>query len=449
MISGNSTSPGPKAHFLLGHIPELSRDLLGFLEMCSRDYGSFVPFRVGLHPAVLINDPVGIEEVLIARHREFVKGKAVHRLELLLGKGLVTNDGDYWKRQRRMVQPAFHRERIFSFGDKMTRFTDRLLSRWQAGQLLDIQDEMMKLTFQVVTNTLFDLDVESDAEEFGRVFNQAFNHLQYEITGPLFMLPTGVPTIGRIRTRKAVNKLNEIVYGIIEQRRAGKEEHNDLLDLMMQARDQEGFGMTDKELRDETMSILVAGGETIALSLSWTWYLLSRHPEAAAKLAAEADSVLGGRKPTAADIPQLRYTESVLMESMRLYPPVSLMSREAVQDCEIGGYPVRAGTLIAVSQWVMHRDSRFFDQPDVFDPDRWTGELSKRLPKGAYFPFSLGPRGCIGQGFAMMESVLILAMIAQKFRFTLLPGHTVTPKPVLALRPKHGVKAVIQRRSTV
>jgi cytochrome P450 len=436
---------GPKARFLVGHLPELARDQLGFYRRCAEQYGDFVPFRLGPRRAVLLSHPDYIEQVLVTQGQNFIKGPLYGVLRPLLGNGLLTSEGQFWRRQRRLAQPAFHRERISAYGDTMAQYAARMVDAWEDGEVRDVHADMMRLTLQVVSKTLFDADVTAAAADIGIALEAALEQLQAELNSVLWLLPPGIPTAGRLRLRRAVRRLDAIVLGLIVERRRTGEDPGDLLSLLMRARDQDGGGMSDTQLRDEAMTLILAGHETTALALSWAWYLLALHPDAQARLEKELGVVLDGRLPTSEDLPALRFAEMVGLESMRLYPPIALIGRQAIRDCEVGGYPIPKGTFVALCQWVVHRDGRYFEHPDAFCPDRWIDGLAKRLPRHAYFPFGGGPRLCVGQGFAMMEVVLLLATIAQRFRFAVVRGHPVVPHPALTLRPKHGIKLVLQR----
>jgi cytochrome P450 len=361
---------------------------------------------------------------------------------LLLGNGLLTSDGDSWLRQRRLAQPAFKPSRVAAYGETMVAYAERLIAGWKAGETRDLQPEMTRLTLEITAKTLFGADIGTDAADVGAALADALASFDVRVSS-WFPLPYWVPTPTNRRLVKAVKRLDAIVYRIINERRAGGEDRGDLLSMLLQAQDDEGGAMSDKQLRDETMTLFLAGHETTALALTWTFYLLAQSADAEAKLRTELAAVLGGRSPTVADLPRLRWTEHVVTESMRLYPPAYAFGREALADCEIGGYPVRKGTTLFLSQWVMHRDPRYYDEPERFLPERWAGGLMQRLPRFAYFPFSGGPRQCIGDRFAMMEAVLIVAAVAQRYRFALVPGHPVVPKPSMTLRPQHGIKVVL------
>jgi cytochrome P450 len=365
---------------------------------------------------------------------------------LTLGNGLLTSEGDFWRRQRRLAQPAFHRERVASYAGAMVAFAERMLTTWEDGQVRDVQEDMMQLTLEIVAKTLFDADIAGDAaaasaamETLLRCFTARVNHM--------IRLPEHWPTPANFRLHRAVRRLERILFAIIAERRASGEDRGDLLSMLLHAQDEDDGGrMTDHQLRDEAMTLFMAGHETTANTMAWVWFLLANHPQAEARLHAELDEVLGGRSPGFDDLPRLAYTEMVVTEALRLYPTVWLLGREAIEPCEVGGYPIRVGTTLYMSQWVIHRDPRWFDDPREYRPERWADGLAKRLPRYAYFPFGGGPRICIGNSFAMMEATLLLATIARRFRLALTPDATVTPLPTMTLRPDGGVKVRLTRR---
>lgn len=438
---------GPKGHLLLGNMPEFNRDPLEFLARCAREYGDVVRTRFLYVTAYFLNNPDHIEYVLATNNRNFIKSRSLRSpfFHRLVGNGLVTSESDFWRRQRRLAQPAFHRDRVNAYSEVMVNYTERMLGAWREGEVRDIHREMMRLTMEIVVRTLFNADVSGDADQVGATLQLMVKPFASQATLQ-WILDNRLPTPGHRRFFSAVQSIDEIVYRIIGQRRASGQDQGDLLSMLLQAQDEDGSRMTDKQLRDEVMTLFLAGHETTALALSWAWYLLAKHPQVEAKLAAELEEVLGGRAPTAADLPRLRYTEMILKESMRLYPPAYGVGREALKDCEIGGYLVPAGTQLFMFQWVVHRDERYFDHPEAFRPERWADDLAARLPKYAYFPFGGGPRVCIGSSFAMMEAVLLLATIAQRFRLALVPEHPVALLPAMSLRPKNGIKVTLLKR---
>ena len=435
--------PGPKGHFLSGHLPELRRDALGFYLRCAREYGDCTLIRFGLKRIYLVNSPALIEQVLHSRN--FTKHFALRMNKLLLGNGLLTSEGDFWLRQRRLIQPVFQRERLASYAPDMTAFTQRQIDTWRDGDLRDLHIEMRQLTLAIAAKTLFGADVTGQSEAVGLALHEAMGTFSQRFFRVL-RIPERIPTPGNLRIRRAVRRLDDILYGLINQRRA-EGEQKDLLSILLHARhESDGTGMTDQQLRDEAMTLFLAGHETTALALSWGWYLLAQHAEVVKKLEAELSQVLDGRAPTVADLPNLLYTEMVVQEIMRVYPPAYAIGRQSIRPCTIGGYPVPAGATVLMCQWVVHRDPRYFEDPERFYPERWTDDLARRLPRYAYFPFGGGQRVCIGNTFALMELPLVLATIAQRFRFSRPPGPPVLPKPQLTLQPDRPILLKLHAR---
>jgi cytochrome P450 len=439
----------PPADPLVGHLLQVRRGMLTFLTRISRDYGDVVPVRYGPQTVLMLHHPDLIEAVLVTQQRNFSKGRFYRLLTPLLGEGLLTAEGDLWRRQRRLAQPAFHRQRVAAYGRTMVAYTERMLAGWRPGEVRDVHADMMRLTLEIVVKTLLDADAAGEAAAVGEALPVALHELNGLMNGPAFLLPQAVPTAGKWRLGRAVRRLDGFVYKLIAERRAAPADRGDLLSMLMAAQDESGGGlpgsaagggMSDRQLRDEVMTIMLAGHETTALALSWTWYLLSEHPAVDARLRDELHATLGGRPPEVADLPRLAYTERVLSEAMRLYPPIPVIGRQAVDACDLGGYHVPAGTPVSFAQWSVQRDPRFFDAPDDFRPERWEDGLARRLPRFAYFPFGGGPRLCIGNAFATMEATLILATVAQRFRPRLAPGHPVVPVPALTLRPANGLR---------
>jgi cytochrome P450 len=442
-----SLPPGPRHRVPLAGFLAYRRGALPFFQNLAQQYGDISFFKLGVQDAYFLNHPELIKEVLVNNSHNFMKGLALQRAKRLLGEGLLTSEGDFHRRQRRLAQPAFHRARIAAYGESMVDYAARLRERWQDGTTLDISEEMMRLTLAIVGRTLFDADVESDAPEVGAAMSVVME-LFNTITIPFFELLQKLPLPQMRRFEQARARLDKIVYRMIEERRVSGEDRGDLLSMLLLAQDEEGDGgqMTDAQLRDELMTIFLAGHETTANALTWTWYLLSQNPEAEAKMHAEIDGVLDGRLPTVGDVPRLVYTERVLAESMRLYPPAWALGRMSLSDFEIGGYAVPARSLILMSQFVMHHDERYFAEPNRFDPERWTAEAREKRPQFSYFPFGGGPRRCIGEGFAWMEGILLLATIAQQWQMRLTPDQVIAMRPVITLRPKFGMRMSLQRR---
>lgn len=435
--------PAPPINSIVGHLVELGQDPLAFLTSC-RDYGDIVPLRLGLTPTCLLTNPEYIEEVL--KNREsFIKSPGFRVLKTLLGEGLLTAEGESWLWQRRLAQPVFHQKRINNYGDIMVKYTDRMLQTWQDGEVHDIHADMMRLTLAIVMKCIFNTDV--DAGEAKVVANalDVTMHWFESKRKQNFLSWEWFPRPENIRYRHAVAAMDEAIYQLISDRRNSSEKSNDLLSMLMEARDEETQQqMDDKLLRDEVATLMLAGHETTANALSWTWMLISQHPEVQEKLSAELKAVLQGKLVTTADLPRLTYTQQVIKESMRLYPPVALIGREAAEDTTIGDYEIPKGTVIMISQWVMHRHPKYFDRAEEFLPERWTDEFEKQLTKGVYIPFGDGPRICIGKGFAMMEAALLLATIAQRFQIEIEPGFPIVPQPSITLRPEYGIKVQVK-----
>ena len=423
------------------------RGPLPFFQNLAEKYGDISYFKLGPQEAFFLNHPDLIKDVLVTNNQNFMKGLALQRAKRMLGEGLLTSEGEFHRRQRRLAQPAFHRARVASYALVMTQYGAQMRASWRDGATLDISEEMMRLTLAIVGKTLFDADVESDAPEVGEAMTVVMD-LFNTITIPFFELLQKLPLPQLRRFDGARAKLDAIIFRMIEERRSGGKDRGDLLSMLLLAQDEEGDGgrMTDAQLRDEAMTIFLAGHETTANALTWTWYLLSQNPDVEAKLHAEIDQVLGTRLPAVEDVARLRYTEMVLAESMRLYPPAWAIGRMALHDCELGGYVVRRRSLVLMSQYVMHRDARYFSDPLRFDPERWTPEARESRPQFSYFPFGGGPRRCIGENFAGMEGILLLATLAQQWQMRLAPNHVVALRPVITLRPKHGMRMTLQRR---
>lgn len=425
----------------------LRRDPLAFITNLARTYGDIAHTVATAEHFVLLNHPQLIKDVLVTNQRSFRKGRGLERARRLLGDGLLTSESDTHLRQRRLMQPAFHKERIASYASTMTEYADRVQQTWTDGATIDASEHMMRLTLGVVGRTLFNADVEAQARHVGEALTavlDSFWTTMLPFAGLLERLP--IPVLKRGQQARA--QLDAIIYGLIAERRRSPGDRGDLLSMLLLAQDEEqgGSGMTDLQVRDEAMTIFLAGHETTANALAWTWYLLSGAPEVEARLHAEVDGVLGGRTPTVADIPNLRFVEQVITESMRLYPPAWIVGRRAIESYHVGEYTLPPRTLVMVSPYVTHRDPRFFPEPDRFLPDRWTAAFRQSLPPFAYFPFGGGTRRCIGEAFAWMELVLVTAAIAQRWRLRVVPGHPVLPQPVVTLRMKHGLQVVTERR---
>ena len=436
--------PGPYGGLKGWSFRALQESPIEMFSKLARDYGDIVGIRVANFRNIFVNHPDLIEEVLVTHARKYFKGRILRANRHVFGEGLLTSEGDTWLRQRRLAQPAFHRARVASYAAIMVEYTQRLLENWRDGEQCDAHQRMMQLTLQIVAKTLFDADVARDTKDVGKSL-ELLLELGANFRRTLFV-PHWVPIPANLRIKREIAFIESILYRIISERRASGRDTGDLLSMLLHAQDDDGSRMTDKQLRDETITLFLAGHETTASTLSWTWWLLGQNPNVEAKLHGELDTILGGRPPSFDDLAKLPYTGNVVTESLRLYPAAWGLARIAVEDHEIAGYPVRKGMGVAMAQWVVHRDPRWYNKPEEFLPERWEGDFLKTLPRFAYFPFGGGPRQCIGNSFAQMEAVLILATVAQKFRLRLVPGHPVVPLASITLRPRHGVRVTLESR---
>lgn len=438
--------PGPPAHPLWGNLLDLRRDPLGFLTDCARTYGDVVRLRVLRVPVFLLNHPSYIERVLVTQNRNFVKGRAWRASRSVLGEGLVTSEGATWQRQHALVQPAFHRERIAAYAELAVSFAQSEIAIWQNGETRAIEHDMMRLTLRIIAQALVGSDVAENASVVGTAMRTFLQEFRNRVNTGL-LIPEWAPTLSNWRMKRATRELEQIIIGLINVRRGmpQSQQNGDLLALLLEARDDDGAPLSDRELRDQVMTMLLAGHETTALTLTMAWYLIARSSDAQAKLDTELQTQLRGRAPTAADVPRLTFTNRVVKETLRLFPPAWAFARRALHDIEIGGYRVPAGSSITLSQWVTHRDPRYYENPEAFHPDRWTDAFASQLPRFAYFPFGGGPRICIGAGFAQLEAVLLLATIAQKVQLTLASTEPLELLPSLTLHSKHPIMMRISK----
>ncbi len=419
-----------------------------FLIDTSLKYGDIFTFRIGPQRAYFIKNPEYIKEVLVTNQASFVKEDFLKRGKFILGDGLVTSDPEVHRRQRRLIQPGFHRERVEACAVAMIEYADRATAGWHDGDEIDMSAEMLHLTLRIVAKTLFNADVDEDAQDFGDVlstFLDLFNMLVF----PMDEAGDRPPDMTADAILVARKKIDDIIYRLIDERRGTGEDTGDLLSLLMRTTDEENQdkGMTDLQLRDEMVTLFLAGHETIANALTWTWYLLSQNPEAEFKFHNEIDNVLRGRSlPNVDDLPKLEYTRKILTESMRLYPPVWALGRMAIEDCQIGNRPIAKGSVVLMSQYVTHRDAENFAEPERFDPDRWSDEMREDLHPFAYFPFGGGARRCIGEQFAWTEGILVLAAIARNWRFRRAADRKPEPLFLLTLRPNGPMDMTAERR---
>lgn len=401
--------------------------------------------RFGRTRAVLVSDPDLIEEILVRRRDSFIKARPLRALHRLFGNGLLTNEGESWRSQRRLAQPAFQASAMGGHAKVVASRARTMFDIWRDGDEFDLHERMKLLLMQIVAESLFGADVADRATGIGRALESTMDRYASR-RGAARFAPDWIPLADTRRYLAGVNELERFVSAVIASRRDSGVEKRDLLGMLLSARDEAGFPMSEAQLRDEAITLFVGGFDTPALAMSWTWYLLARNPACANTLAAEVDAVVGVRAPEMQDIASLPYAQRVIKESMRLYPPAWLLSREASEETSIGGQRIEKGTTVMMSPWVSHRDAVFFDNPDVFDPDRWTSERAKQIPRFAYFPFGGGPRVCIGAAFAMMETTIILAMMAARFNFRLINEDEVLPRASMTLRPRNGMPAAISRR---
>src|SRR6202046_1442176 len=443
--NGKRVPPGPKGLPLLGMALQVLHDPLGTLQRIAREYGDIVRIPIGSDGRILVNHPDYIEQVNVIQQSKFHKSKLTKDVTgRLLGEGLLISEGDFWRRQRRLAQPAFHRSRINEYASTMVESAEIQIRKWGDGEERDIAQEMMAISLETAVRTLFGTTLPGEALQVGRSLDFLVRYSLRKARYPI-KVPVSWPTPANRRAEREIRFLDSLVYRIIDERKnlGTGGDRKDLLSLLMSAMDEDGSQMTPKQLRDETMTLFLAGHETTALTLSWTWYLLSENPLAEARLHEELHSVLGGRAPQVADLERLPYLKAVISEVLRLYPAAYTIARTSIAPCTVGGYDFPVDTTFVMSQWVMHRDARYFEAPESFRPERWLDGLENRLPTGAYFPFGDGPRRCIGQGFALLELGLVVARIAQRFRFKLVPGHPVVPEPLVTLRAKHGIRMTV------
>jgi cytochrome P450 len=432
------TGTGPRGDLLSGTMSEYGADPIAAMLRWRDVHGDLVPIRFGPFRAHMAYGPAEIEEVLVERAADFRKSFGTRMLIPLLGNGLLTAEGDEWLRHRRLASPAFHRDRVAGYGRTMAGYAADSVETWRDDEAIDLHEAMTTLTLRIVARTLFDADVSPRIEEVARLGAEVQDFYYGRFASLRFLIPTWLPTPGNRRLASAIRRLDQVVYDIIRERRPG-EDRGDLLSILLLARDENGAGMSERQVRDEVMTLLLAGHETTALALTWAFTLLDRNPAARDRLEAELSAVLGDRLPSPEDVAALPFTQAVVNETLRLYPPAYVTGREAVRDTMIGGIRIPKRHIVLISIYATHRDPRFFTEPESFRPDRWLDGLEKRLPRGAFMPFGMGSRKCIGASFAMMESTLLLATIARHRRFTLAP-EPVPTHPSITLRPAAAVE---------
>lgn len=439
----SETPPGPRGLPVVGADPAMIRGGLDFRSRMAREYGDIVHWTGIRGHVYQLNHPDDIEHVLVQNNQNYVKGESFQKiLGSLTGNGILNSEGAEWRRNRRLVQPAFHPDRIEVYAEMMTDSTEEMCRAWSDGETRLIHDDMMELTLRIVAKALFGVDVGDQYDEISTAID---TFLPASSSLSNILLPPAVPLPSRRRMRNARQTLDDVVEEIIRDRRA--DPGNDVVSMLLAAADDEGNTLSDEQIHDEIITLLTAGHETTAVSMTYTAYLLSQHPKVEERLLAELDEVLGGRTPEMTDLPALTYTERVVKESMRLFPPVPSVVREAIEPDTIGAYDIPAGATIHMPQWVVHRDPRWYDDARSFRPERWTRELENSLPRLAYFPFAAGPRRCIGDRFAMLEARLLVATIYQNYHLELVSDRNLEVIPTVTSRPKEDVVMVAHARS--
>jgi cytochrome P450 len=443
--------PGPKGLPFFGVALSLRRDVLGTITRIVREYGDIAHMPLLMQSRILVSRPEWIEDLIVRQPQKFDKGPGLKDASRrLLGEGLLTSEGELWRRQRRLAQPAFHRQRIAEYAQVMVEQALAHTRDWRDGDRRDMAEEMMALTLVIAVKTLFGIEFTEQAKRVGPAVTLLMRYQLRRLRSPV-KIPMHWPTPSNVRADRAYKYLDSLVYGIIEERRrrrdAGEPEGGDVLSLLMNAMDEDGSRMTPKQLRDEVMTLFIAGHETTAVTLGWLWHMLAQHPRVEERLTEELCSMLGGRAPTPDDLPRLPYLDAVIHEVLRLYPAAYVLQRTSVEPFDLAGYHFPVNTTVLMSQWIVHRDSRYFDAPDEFRPERWLDGLESRLPAYAYFPFGGGPRRCIGQVFALMEAALVAATLAQRFRFVERAGAKVVPEPLVTLRARGGVPMTLKIRA--
>lgn len=438
--------PGPARFYMLRNLPRMRRNMVEVVGELLHRYGPVVSARInGGGWLYIITEPEWIRDVLVNHPHKFTKERGLQLAKVVLGEGLLTSEGAFHRRQRKLSAPAFHRKRIQTYAEIMAQYAARTAGQWQDGAKVDMDQEMMRLTLAVVAKTLYDADIEEEADAIGDALNEVMDMFP-RVMLPFAELLLKLPTKANRQFFAARDTLDRTIYRLIRDRRASGEDRGDLLSMLLSAQDEDdGSVMTDQQVRDEAITLFLAGHETTANALTWTWYLLSQHPEVEARLHAEIDHIYDDNDPVGC-VPKLVYTRQVMAEAMRLYPPAHTIARHVNEDYDLGPYHVNAGDTIMMSIYWTHRDPRFWPDPERFDPERWTPEQEAARPKFAYFPFGGGPRVCIGEQFAWMEGILLLATLARHWKARLVPGHPIDIRPLITLRPRHGMAMILEKR---
>ncbi len=439
--------PGPKSRSPLGHLFEFARNPLAFLVDVAAAYGDIAHFKIRKRDVYLLVHPEDVQEVLVTRQRHFVKNPGFQTIKKILGEGLLSSEGTFHLRQRRMIQPIFHKHKVANYGEIMLERLVSFEKRWKDGSQISMDQEMARLTLEIVGKALFGAEVGGRTDQISTALNDAMS-LFHHITSPAALIRDRIPFLKDRRFERGKERLDIEIVEIIRSYRREESDTGSLLNLLIEARDEEDpqARMTDEQIRDEALTLLLAGHETTAVALTWVWYLLSQHPEVEAELHEELNRVLAGRQPVVDDIPQLTLTARILEETLRLYPPVYMLGRQTLEDFPARGYIIPAGSSVIVSPFITQRDARFFPEPERFNPQRWTPENRSRLPKFAFFPFGGGQRVCIGEPFARQESILILAALGQVWSARTVPGYRADVQPRVTLRPRGGMPMILKKR---
>jgi cytochrome P450 len=445
----NDLPNGPKGKFISGNYFDFFRNQLDFLTDCSKKFDDDVVYLRFFHlPIYLVNHPDLVEEVFAKKSADFRKAKTLRTplQKMLFGNSILTGEGEFWLRQRRAIQPAFHQSFLAEYAKIIVETTQEFIGGWKEGEKRSVSEDLVDLTFKIASRAFFGIEGDAQKHIIRELVdaNKSIFSVQNRFN---WFADNFLPTPKNIRFRKAVKKVNKLISDLIQDRKSEKHEKRDLLSVLLSIKNGETEQLTEKQLRDEIITIFIAGHETTAVTLSWVWVLLSQNPQASAKFQNEIQTVLGDRTVGFSDLSKLEFTSQILKESLRMYPPNRSTAREAIRDCQIGTHKIPAGAQIVLPQWVVHRDERFFDSPGEFLPERWTKDFERDLHKYAYFPFGGGARMCIGRSFAMMETTLILSTIAQKFQISLDSSENIEPVPVILLRPKGELKTTLKSSS--
>ncbi|MEH1885623.1 cytochrome P450 [Nostoc sp.] len=448
--NGSKNPPGPPSLPIIGCFPQMSTNPLQFLINAAREYGSVVHLgAIGPQQLYLIADPDCVKYVLQENPQNYTKGENFQDIKLVIGEGLVISEGDSWRYQRHLMQPSFHRQQIAAMVNDMTHLTDQMLERWQkkaVGAAIDVSKEMLFLTQKILLKTTLSIEADSDTTELTQAWNTIYKFLSDRLWA-VIKPPISFPTPKNRQFKQAINTLRTVTDNIIQQRKQGNQTAHDILSMFMSTQDESGKGLSDRQLHDQIVGLFSAGFETSAVTLGWIWYLLSKYPTVERRLQAELVMVLAGRTPTFEDLPHLKYTKMVVQEAMRLYPGAWVYARNNLADDSIGGYHIPGGSMLLLSPFVTHRLPAFWDNPEGFDPERFTPERSVDRPRYAYFPFGGGQRQCLGDIFALTEIQLIVAMVCQRFRLNLLPEHPVECQPLLTLQTHKGILMTLEPRT--